>query len=78
MATEQLPDSHLFMVRVWMETAENGQMQYRGRLQHVPSGEIRHFRGCESLPALMLEILQSYTDPEFVLEDGDQAVDPSK
>ena len=60
MHDEQGPDSHLFTVRVWMETAEEGHTEWRGKLSHIPSGEIRHFRGWTALIPLMLDILRRY------------------
>ena len=60
METEQQSNSHLFTVRVWIETAEDGSSDWRGRLQHIPSGEVRHFRGWAALIPLMLDILRRH------------------
>jgi hypothetical protein len=52
--------SQLFTIRVWSEMDADNQRQWRGRLHHVPSGEIRHFRGWPALIPLMLDILHRY------------------
>lgn len=60
METEQHSDSHLFTVRVWLEPAEDDGSEWRGKLQHIPSGEVRYFRGWVALIPLMLDILRRY------------------
>ncbi len=64
MANEQPPDSHLFTVRVWLEKDENGRNEWRGKLRHIPSDEVRHFRGWTALIPLMLDMLRRYNNPE--------------
>lgn len=59
MNIEQQPDSQLFTIRVWQEKADD-QIQWRGKLRHVPSGEIRYFRGWAALIPLMLDMLRRY------------------
>ena len=34
--------SHLFTLRVWAEEIGDNQQEWRGKLQHVPSGETRY------------------------------------
>jgi hypothetical protein len=36
--------SHLFTVRVWLEDLGEDQTEWRGKIQHVLSGEVRYFR----------------------------------
>jgi hypothetical protein len=55
----QPPDSQLFTIRVWQEIVDD-QIQWRGKLHHVPSGEIRYFRGWAALIPLMLDMLRRY------------------
>ncbi|MEZ4643628.1 MAG: hypothetical protein R3E31_13000 [Chloroflexota bacterium] len=59
----QQSNSQLFTVRVWVEPGENGRNEWRGKLRHVPSDEIRHFRGWAALIPLMLDILRRHTPP---------------
>lgn len=59
--TEEHAESQLFTIRVWLETDADNQRQWRGKLRHVPSGEIRHFRGWAALIPLILDMLNRYT-----------------
>jgi hypothetical protein len=43
------PRSHLFTVRLWLEPLGDGQSEWRGKVQHVPSGEAQYFREWSSL-----------------------------
>jgi hypothetical protein len=52
------PHSHLFTVRLWVEELGDGQTEWRGQVQHVVSGEKRHFRDWSSLLAFLLAKLQ--------------------
>jgi hypothetical protein len=41
--------SHLFTVRIWSEELGDGQKEWRGQMQYVPSGEPHYFRDWQSL-----------------------------
>jgi hypothetical protein len=56
--------SQLFTLRIWLEADADDQIQWRGKLRHVPSGEIRHFRGWAALIPLMLDMLHRYAIPD--------------
>jgi hypothetical protein len=57
--------SHLFTVRLWAEDIGHGQTEWRGRVQHVTSGETHYFRDWPTLIAHLLKLLpQSETRPE--------------
>lgn len=60
MNDEHPPASQLFTLRVWLETDEDGSIRWRGKLRHVPSGEIRHFRGWAALIPLLLDMLRRH------------------
>jgi hypothetical protein len=49
--------SHLFTVRLWLEDLGDGQTEWRGKVQYIPSGEVRHFREWSTLLAFLLEML---------------------
>ena len=51
---QQQPLSHLFTVRLWREELGNGQTEWRGKVQHVTSGEVRYFRDWPTLIAFLL------------------------
>lgn len=44
------PRSHFFTLRLWRVEADSGRAEWRGKLQHVLSGESRYF---QSWPALV-------------------------
>jgi len=50
---------HLFTLRIWPEELDNGQREWRGRLQYGVDGEVRHFHNWASLVAGLQAILQS-------------------
>ena len=54
---EPSPRSHLFTVRVWSEELGAGQTEWRGRVQHVTSGEVHYFRDWITLVALLMAML---------------------
>ena len=54
MEIEHQPRSHLFTVRLWVEELGNGKSDWRGKVQHVTSGEVRYFREWPTLIAFLL------------------------
>ncbi len=53
----QPPRSHLFTVRLWLEELGNGESEWRGKVQHVTSGEVRYFRDWTMLIAFLQMLL---------------------
>jgi len=49
--------TYSFSLRIWPEEVAPGQVEWRGRLQHLQSGEVRHVRGLEALVAVLGELL---------------------
>lgn len=49
--------SHLFMLRVWLEDLGAGEVEWRGKLQHVATGETGYFRDWDGLTAFLVEML---------------------
>ncbi len=41
--------SHLFTLRLWLEDLGSGQSDWRGKVQHVNSGDVCYFQGWPSL-----------------------------
>ncbi len=41
--------SHLFVLRLWIEDLGSGQTDWRGKVQHVNSGEVGYFRDWPAL-----------------------------
>ena len=63
--------SQLFTIRVWQETEADGQPQWRGKLHHIPSGQIRHFRSWAALIPLMLDMLRRHNEQTFEENSND-------
>lgn len=61
--------SHLFMVRLWPEDLGSGRTDWRGKVQHVNSGETRYFRDWPTLEAFIEGLLPSM-DLEGTEPDG--------
>ena len=49
--------SQLFTLRVWQEALGEGRSEWRGKIQHVQSGEVFYFREWSSLAALLEKML---------------------
>jgi hypothetical protein len=45
------------MLRLWPEELGKGQTDWRGKVQHVSSGEARYFRDWPTLEAFLNELL---------------------
>ena len=63
--SQEFDNAHLFVVRVWTEHgvgehAEDGPPEYRGRVQHVMSGETRHFRDWSTLVEFLARQLEEW------------------
>jgi hypothetical protein len=50
--------AHLFTVRVWRDDMGDGQWEWRGKVQHVDSGEAFYFREWQELIAHLKTWLQ--------------------
>ena len=51
--------SQLFTVRVWCEDLGEGRTEWRGKVQHVTSGQACYFRGWAMLTAALQEMLKT-------------------
>ncbi len=49
--------SHLFTVRVWLEDLGKGQVEPRGKVKHVLSGETLYFRDWSTLVTHLQTVL---------------------
>jgi hypothetical protein len=69
---EREPPAHssqLFMLRLWPENVGSGQTDWRGKVQHVNSGEARYFRDWPTLEAFVEGLLR-HNDPEATRTGG--------
>lgn len=56
-ADQPAQGSHLFILRIWQEDLGSGQMDWRSRVQHVNSGEVRYFRDWPTLEAFIKGVM---------------------
>jgi hypothetical protein len=56
-------NSHFFTVRVWQEELGNDQTEWRGKVQHVHTGEVRYFREWPTLVTVLLKMLSESDSP---------------
>lgn len=56
------PPSQAFLVRLWLEAQADGQAVWRGKIQHLTSGEAHRFDAWAGLVALLQDMLSDPTD----------------
>ena len=57
------PPSQLFTLRLWAEALGDDTQEVRGTVQHVVSGEARHFRDWPTLEAFLMDMLKAPVPP---------------
>ena len=62
--------THLFTMRMWAEVLGDGQIEWRGKVQHVLSGEARYFRAWDTLITYLQDMLPPDYRGEIVVEEG--------
>jgi hypothetical protein len=62
--------THLFTLRLWPEALGDDRTEWRGKIQHVLSGEARYFRDWPALVAFLLETLPQLDGPGDTAERG--------
>ncbi|MBV7340020.1 hypothetical protein KFU94_69800 [Chloroflexi bacterium TSY] len=70
MSQLQHDHSHLFTIRLWTEKTDDGRVEYRGRVQHVLSGEMRFFRTWDSLTTFLVQQVDDGREYEGSLQDS--------
>lgn len=55
------PDTHSFVLRVWVEDRceETAQVRWRGSITHVPSGRTRYFEDLNDMCTFVASHMQS-------------------
>ena len=69
-AEEQIKQSQLFTLRVWMEEVGDGRCEVRGQVKHVLSGETSYFREWPDLQALLQQRLEVTHVSETHVNEG--------
>ncbi len=54
---EEFAHSYLFTVRMWLEQLGKGSTEWRGKVQHVLSGQTRYFRDWQALITFIRDAL---------------------
>lgn len=55
--TDELTHSQLFVLRIWQENLGEGHREWRGKVQHMISGDAHYFREWAGLIACLQQIL---------------------
>lgn len=63
MSDEQESPPQLFVLRLWRVLLANGRYEWRGRLQHAQTNEVRHFRDWPALIPSLLAMLREVNNP---------------
>ncbi len=70
---EQPRPTHFFTVRVWLEKLADGQTEWRGKVQHVLTGERYYFRAWPTLIAHLVAMLPDEANNEANTEVNTKA-----
>ncbi len=62
--------THLFTLRMWPEALGDRQIEWRGKVQHVLSGQTRYFRDWDTLIAYLQDMLPPDDKAEIIVEEG--------
>jgi hypothetical protein len=59
MDSRQLPyQVHLFTLRLWREAVKDGQVEWRGAVKNIETGEVRYFRDWPMLLYMLPDMAQ--------------------
>lgn len=56
------PPSQLFTVRIWPDVSEQGVVNWRGKVQAVPSGAWRYFHDWDALTTFLQTQVEALAD----------------
>lgn len=70
--------SQLFTLRFWSEDLGNGQSDWRGKVQHINSGEVVYFREWSVLEAFMEKFLQNASNNPGITVQGSKRTHPKE
>ncbi len=76
MGDTQRPQTHLFLVRVWLQDLGDDKTEWRGQVKHVMSGEVRYFRSWPSLTRHLKAILSSARETQQDLSMAKKRTQP--
>ena len=61
--------THLFTLRMWAEVLDDGQSEWRGKVQHVLSGQARYFRDWDTLITYLQDMLPPDYRVKIIVEE---------
>ncbi len=61
--------THLFTLRIWAAALGDGQLGWRGKVQHVLSGEARYFRDWSTLITYLQDMLPTDYRVKIIVEE---------
>ena len=71
---QDYPLSHLFTVRLWPEALGDGQVEWRGKVEYIVSGERRYFRDWSTLINFLQTVLpEAASIPETKIPESGHA-----
>ncbi len=50
-------ESHLFTLRFWLEELDTNEVEWRGKLHHINSGDVHYIRDGHTLITLLQKII---------------------
>jgi hypothetical protein len=69
-SADQPEERHLFIVRVWREASQAAPGdQWRGSVEHAPSGQRIHFASLDALTRFMRQFMNSVEESEGMPSD---------
>lgn len=54
--------AQMFTLRIWITDQKDAALEWRGRIQHIQSGEVRYCRNWDTFTAYVEEVLRSSSD----------------
>lgn len=64
-------ERHLFVLHLWPEAIAPQQHEWRGRVEHLESGEVYFFRDAATLYQVLLAMVPELLEGDTLEEDGD-------
>lgn len=65
---QEIPRSHLFLVRVWQEQLDGDQTEWRGKIHAALSGKEQYFRDWDGLVTAISKLLETHIEAQPLSE----------
>ena len=68
-ANNHIQTSYLFTLRMWLEDLGSGEVGWRGKVQHINSGEVRYFYDWSTMLTFVKSQLRNFhAEGSFLVE----------